>query len=354
MSNSKDAVRLGIIGCGRGTVVHHLPALARVPEIKVVAIADLDAARLKKTADRFDIPQRFEDYRTMISEASIEAAAIVTPTASHLEIGTAVLRAGKHLFMEKPLALTLEECDRLIAEAGRASCKALVGMNNRWHRLILQARNLIRSGTLGEPNGIHSTYTHRHPVESAPAWHKDRNIGGGVLFNDGVHHFDLWRFLLDTEVKEIFTHSKSSQYLDDDTCAVSASLDNGMVAGALFSFSTNPDSELEVFGEAGKLWISLYRFDGLRFSASTSYPGSIKTRLNMMANTLGAIPRALTAFRSGGYFDATYEMLWRHFAECIRKNRSPMCTLEDGRRALEITLAALRSGQTHAPVSIPH
>lgn len=352
MPSSGNTIRLGIIGCGRGTVVHHLPALARVPGIQVAAIADIDPGTLKRTADRFGIARYFEDYRTMLRDADIDAVAVVTPTPSHAEIGLASLRMGKHLLMEKPLALNLEECDSLIAEAPRASLKAMMALNNRWHRLAVRARSLVRSGILGQLKAIRSVYTHCHSGAGAPLWHKKRALGGGVLFNDGVHHFDLWRFLLDAEVTEIFCHSKPSDDFEDDTCTISARLDNGMVASAVFSFSTSPNSELEIFGDTGRLHLSLYRFDGLEFHANTSYPGSAKTRLRSMAHTLQEIPGALAGVRRGGDFTASYEALWRHFGDCIQRDIAPACTLEDGKRALQVTLAALSSAQSGTPVKV--
>jgi predicted dehydrogenase len=352
MTKDSSAIRIGIIGCGRGAQLHHLPALSRMPEFKVVAAADLDAQRLEKVAGRFGIALRCSDYRDLLDSADIEAVAVATPTASHCEIGLAALHAGKHLFMEKPLALSLEECGRLIGAAERAGAKAVVALNSRWHRLVLRARALIRSGALGDLKAVRSVYTHWHPGETAQLWHTQRALGGGVIINDGVHHFDLWRFLLDADVAEICADSKPSEHFDDDTCTVTARLNNGMLASALFSFSTSANSELEIFGEAGRLLISLYRFDGLEFCARTSYPGSIGTRLRAAVHTLRELPQALGTIRRGGDFGATYQALWKHFADCIRLDAQPGCTLADGRKALQIALATVASSQTRVPISL--
>lgn len=352
MTSSKNTIRIGIIGCGRGAQVHHLPVLTRLPEFKVVAAADLDPRLLQSVAGHFGIQNRFTDWREMIHSNEVEAVAVATPTASHCEIGMAVLREGKHLFMEKPLALNLDECDQLIAAAAGSGRKAVVALNSRWHRLVLRARELIRSGLLGNLKSIRSVYTHCHPGKTAQSWHKRRALGGGVMINDGVHHFDLWRFILGSEVTEIYAHSLSSEHFEDDTCTVTAQLDNGMLASGIFSFSTSANSELEIFGEEGRLLISLYRFDGLEFFAKTSFPGSIKTRLRSAVQTVKELPDGLGLIRRGGYFGFSYEALWKHFADCIRQDVQPGCTLEDGRKALQIALAALESTQTRCAVSL--
>ncbi len=351
--DSRGVIRLGIVGYGRGVQALHLPALARIPEFEVVAIADTDAERLAG-AERLGRVRRYEDYGIMFREAALDAIAVATPTASHAEIGLAALRMGKHLFMEKPLALNLEECAQLITAASRVPSKVVVALNNRWHRLVIRARDIIRRGTLGRLKAIRSVYTHWHPGENAQTWHKHRALGGGVLFNDGVHHFDLWRFLLDAEVTEIFAHSRPSEHFEDDTCTVSAQLDNGMTATALFSFSTSANSELEIFGDAGSLLLSLYRFDGLEFRAGTSYPGGLDTRLRSVGHTFSEISRAMATVRRGGDFSASYDALWSHFADCIGRDASPACSLEDGEKAVQIALAALESIKTRAPIPIIH
>jgi myo-inositol 2-dehydrogenase/D-chiro-inositol 1-dehydrogenase len=210
----------------------------------------------------------------------------------------------------------------------------------------------FRKGMLGNLKSICSVYTHCHSGKTAQSWHKRRALGGGVMINDGVHHFDLWRFLLGTEVTEIYADSMSSEHFEDDTCTVTARLDNGMLASGIFSFSTSANSELEIFGKEGRLLISLYRFDGLEFFAKTSDPGSIKTRLRSAVQTAKELPNALSLIRRGGYFGCSYEALWRHFADCIRQDAQPGCTLTDGRKALQIALAALESSQTRYAVAL--
>jgi myo-inositol 2-dehydrogenase / D-chiro-inositol 1-dehydrogenase len=352
MTSDRKAIQIGIIGCGRGSQALHLPILNRLPEFRVVALADLDQRLLQTVAGRFDIQNRYADWHEMLDAGNIEAIAVATPPASHFEMGMAALQAGMHLFMEKPLALSLEECDRLAQAASDAGTKAVVALNLRWHMLVLRARDLIRKGALGNLKSIRSVYTHCHPAATAQPWHKRRDLGGGVMINDGVHHFDLWRFLLNAEVKEIYSNSLSSEHFEDDTCTVTAQLDNGMLASGIFSFSTSANSELEIFGDKGRLLISLYRFDGLEFFPETANPGNIKMRLRSAGHALRELPNALALIRRRGYFGFSYESLWKHFADCIRRDARPGCSLADGRRALQVALAAVESSQARRAVAI--
>ena len=345
-------VGIGIIGCGKVAWERHLPALAHLKDARVVAAAEPDAARLKSVADRFGIAQRFTDYRALLDRNDVDAIAVLTPTGSHPEIGLAALDAGKHVLMEKPLALTLDECDRLIAGGAHSTKKSVVCFNLRWHRLVRRARAFIATGALGRIKAIRSTFAHYRLGFDAPDWHRKLALGGGVTLNDGVHHFDLWRWLLGSEVTRIFAASTPSEYFEDETSTVSAQMANGALASAVFTFKTSPASEVEIYGEAGRLYLSCYRFDGLEFFPHSIYPGNIADRVKKTLAAVKELPHAIRTARLGGDFQSTFCGLWRHFLDCIRRDHPSECTLQDGKRAVEIALAAVKSASSGEPVNI--
>jgi myo-inositol 2-dehydrogenase / D-chiro-inositol 1-dehydrogenase len=345
-------IRLGMIGAGRAANLLYLPVLARLPGIDVTALADTDSARLSEVARRHCILQQFPSHAILLEEAEVDAVAVVTPTPSHAAIALEVLRAGKHLFLDKPMAMNRKECDRLVEAAQDSRGKVLIGHNFRWHRLVNEARRKIKSGLLGSIKAIRSLYTHEHNTSSAQEWHRRRSSGGGVLFNDGVHHFDLWRFLLETEVLQVRCDASDSKWFEDDTCSVSARLANGALASAVFCFSTTANSEIEIFGEEGSLLLSLYRFDGLDFTPRGILPGGGRKRLRQWSNLLRSLPAGLAAARHGGDFDATYNGIWRHWADCLLHNNTPACTPKDGRAAVAVAIACIESASTGKTVQV--
>jgi predicted dehydrogenase len=349
---SDNPIRVGFVGCGRAAHIQHVPVLSALPNIEVTAIADPNSDRRGDLARRFSISQQFASHTDLLIDADVDAVVVATPTTSHAEIGLAVLQAGKHLFMEKPLAMNLQQCDQLIDAASRSQVKVLMGFNSRWHRLAVRAREIVRSGLLGPLKAIRSVYTHAHDGATAQPWHKTRALGGGVILNDGVHHFDLWRYLLDSDVVRVQAESIESKHFEDDTCTVSACMANGALASGLLSFSTSSNSELEIFGESGSLLLSLYRFDGLVFSPRAGLPGSIKTRGREVMNFLQQLPAGVHAIRRGGDFDASYIAMWRHYIDCIRKGAQPACTLGDGRAAISVVEACFESISTGRAVEI--
>jgi len=336
-------MKLGLIGCGQVAVDRHLPVLKSFSDVEVVAVAEIDSDRLKRVAERFQVRHRHTDYRNLLEQPEIEAVAVCVPLQVHSETAVAVLEAGKHLLIEKPLAMNLDECDRLIEQAARSPGKAMVGLNLRWHRLVRQARAIVQRGELGPLKLMRSEFVsgsqHR---PNFPEWSKHREQGGGVLIETATHHVDLWRFLLQSEVDEIFATSRSERF-DDDSAAITARMSNGVLASAIFSQGTSQNQAIEIFGQAGRLGVSCYRFDGLEYTSAASFPGDAATRLRGMVRTLTSLPQGALGMRRGGDVVDSFRAMWRHFIDAIEQDTAVECTLEDGRQALQIVLAALHS-----------
>lgn len=316
--NKGAPIRVGIIGCGRATRLHHLPALRGLPQFEVAALADVNPeARVE--GYRF-----FTDAGALIAEC--DAVAVATPTATHAGLAVAVLEAGRPLLLEKPAALNAEECGRIAAAQARAGQPVLVAHNARWHKLVREAKALIERGRAGEIVALRSTYTHAHSKPEGH-WHRHRAEGGGVLVNDGVHHFDLWRYLTGMEIEFLHTAAVDSDRFEDDTAAVTARLSNGALATAILTFNSTNQSEIEIHGDRATLLLNLYRFDGLHVLERDQMPGALKTRVREAVNFVRRLPARAS-------FDATYRAMWRHFADCVRGRALPECTIEDARRVL--------------------
>lgn len=346
MPDESKIIKLGIIGCGRVAEERHLPALKMLDKIKIVAISDVDSDRMQKVGGQLRVENQFADYRELIDCQGVEAVGVLTPTTSHAEISTAVLEANKHLLLEKPMAMNMDECDQLIEKSHQSSCKVLLGFNLRWHRLVQQARKFIKSGAMGNIKAINSVYTHYRLGQYAPDWHRKFALGGGVAFNEAVHHFDLWRYFTDSQIEKVSSFNRPSVYYEDETHVTSASLSNGTLATGIFTFQTSPTSEVEIYGDKGRLHLSMYRFDGLNFFPYSIYPGDIFDRFKKLLFTFQQLPQAIQALRLGGDFASTFYYLWQHFIDCINNNTAPGCTLEDGKQAVLASLATMESAKT--------
>ncbi|MCC2642047.1 MAG: oxidoreductase domain protein [Nitrospira sp.] len=343
-------IKIGIIGCGWATETLHLPSLRRVGGYQIAAVADLDTMRSELLASRMGIRQWFSKPSQLIEHPDVEAVAICVPPDHHASLAVEAINAGKHVFIEKPMTLSIDQADRLAAAAKGSGSKVLVGFNLRWHRLLLHAKRLVDASSVGSLISMRTVFTNalQHD-ETSPAWRKDRGCGGGVIHDLAVHHFDLWRFLLSTEVREISASCRSDSG-QDQAAIISARMANGLLVSSVFAHGTSNDHQVELYGTKGKVHISLYRHDGLQCDADGENRFS-KTLQRVSAKVM-ALPTAFAAARNGGMIFATYDEQWRHFYDCIRSDAPINCTIDDGRRAVELAVAAVESSATGRPVTM--
>lgn len=343
-------VKLGIIGCGWATANLHLPALRRIPQYEIVALADVDIGRAEDLGGRLGVRYRLAEALALIEHPDVDAVAVCVPPGEHASLATAAIDAGKHVFIEKPLTLTVDQADRLVDRAKRTDTKILVGFNLRWHRLVRQAKAMLDSHELGPLALVRTVFTTAlcHD-ERLVAWRRDRSCGGGVIQDLAVHHFDLWRFLLSTEVQEISVSARSERW-EDEAAIISARMANGILISSVFASGTSETHELECYGQHGRLRVSCYRYDGLQssFNEQRGVAGIIREA----AARAIALPAAIARIRYGGEIFASYDAQWRHFLECIATDGKVACTVEDGRRAVELAVAAMESSLTGQSVSL--
>lgn len=195
-------LKLGIAGLGRGFTVL-LPTLAHHPRIEVVAAADpRDAAR-----DRFEADfggTSYENIAALCTDAAVEAVYIATPHEMHADHAVIAAEAGKHVLVEKPMALSVEDCTRMIAAAQAAGVHLLVGPSHSYDAPVRLARQIIDAGDCGPVRMITALnftdflYRPRRPEEF------DTALGGGVVFSQGAHQVDVARYLCGGMVESVY------------------------------------------------------------------------------------------------------------------------------------------------------
>jgi len=346
-----DDVRIGLIGAGEVTEHKHLRALGRVTGARVVALADPDAARCARVAARFGIPRTFESADACLAAGEVDIIGVLTPPASHRTLAVEALRNGCHVLVEKPLGLSLADCDAIVAAGAQGPGLAMTGFHMRWHRLLRLARDHVRSGRLGHLESIRATWNSPRGDETAPSWKRLRTSGGGAIVELGVHLFDLWRFLLDTEVIDVFARARHGTR-DDESAIVSATLANGMLAQAALSERTSHDIEVEVCGDAGRLRVSCQRFDGYEVYARGETAGMLGPRARGIARTMRELPRGLAQMRRLGDYGDSYRGEWQHLVDCVRHGGAPDCSLDAGREAVRVALAAAASASAGVPIRV--
>jgi myo-inositol 2-dehydrogenase / D-chiro-inositol 1-dehydrogenase len=309
----------GLIGAGWIGTFHAQTLASRLPGVRLAAIADpqlSDAARALA-------PVHYADPLDLIDDPAIDAVAICTPAPTHAALVVAAARAGKHVFCEKPMALTLAEADDAIDAAETAGVALQVGFNRRFADDFAAMRAGIADGAVGTPQLLRSLT--RDPGISAEV---AARVKPWTIFNETlIHDFDTLCWLNPgARVTEVYAQADAlvhPQYKDAgflDTSVVQLRFDNGAfaVAEANFQAAYGYDVRGEVFGSAGVL-------------------------------LAGRAPEDASPANVDLFADA-YVAQFAHFAECIRTGTTPSVTGHDARVALEIALAARESVETGAPV----
>jgi predicted dehydrogenase len=334
---------VGVLGCGFVTRVHHLPALDALPELRPVALADPDGAARERAAAGRDV-RVHADPAAVIGDPAVDVVAVCAPPATHVDLALAALDAGKHVLLEKPLAVEVSDAARLVEGAASAAPLATVGLVYRWHRLNRAARELVRAGRVGAVSALQVVTTSdalRAP-ERAAAWRADPAAGGGPLFELGTHAIDLWRFLTGQDVVSC------DATVSPTGAALAGRLSDGTPASATLSMLAGANQELVVYGTEATLRVRGDRYDGLELVPTGRLPGDPGMRLRAAARGARELPAALRSRRAGGDLRAAFAAQWRAFAAAIRGEAPLEVTLADGLRALEIVVAARRAAGAEA------
>ena len=345
-------LRLGIVGCGWVALERHLPALAHAPEVAVVALADVDQQALARATAFAPCARHFSSAEALADDPTVEAVAVTVPPADHVPVALAALAAGKHVFVEKPLAASLEEADALLAAAEASPCKVVVGFNFRHHRFVQRAREMIVDGELGKVTCVRSAFTNDVPLDDAAGWRGSRALGGGGILDRAVHEIDLWRYLLADEVTDVYAVSNPGR-TEDDVAVITARMRRGALATIVVLDSAVVSHELTIYGSRASARLDLCRFDGFAVEATGSLPGSPRARLLRARGVLSDARANARAVRRGGDYILTYEDEWRRFAATVRRDLPAEPALADGRAALEVALAAVESAGSGAPIQMP-
>lgn len=337
-------VRVAIAGCGRVTREHHLPAIASLPDVTVVALADTDRARCRATADRFAVSGRFATAHEMLEQSeAVDLVCVAVPPAAHVEIGLEALRRRLPVMIEKPLSLDLDEADRVVEAAATAGVPGFSGFNLRRHRLVQEARQIVAAGRLGPLRAVRSVLTSSlRRQRGFPDWRRRVEAGGGSLTELAVHHVDLWRYVLDREVLRVSAFI-GHQPVQEETVSLGAELEGDVSVSALFCQGTVAANRLEVYGADGCMRLSLYRADGLEVLPLGRHPGGVGVRVRALARSVGAIWRHRRQVRRGGVYLESFRRHWAAVADALRRGTPPPSSLDDGRRALRVLVAARRS-----------
>ena len=188
-------LKAGVIGCG-GHSHRHLQTYAEMPEMELVAVADLNPERARAAAEKFGAPHHYTDYREMLARHALDVVSLSLPPAVNRDAAVAALNGGAHVLVSKPMARNLAEAKDMVAAAERAEKRLSVGLQNRLYPESRALREFIAAGNLGRI--YHSRLWHGHVmnIPDTPTMYKRSLAGGGVVFHTTVHLLDVILWIL--------------------------------------------------------------------------------------------------------------------------------------------------------------
>ncbi|MDP9579679.1 UNVERIFIED_ORG: myo-inositol 2-dehydrogenase/D-chiro-inositol 1-dehydrogenase [Bacillus sp. 1751] len=329
-------IRIGLVGAGRMGSFHGRTIACKIHGAKLNAIADPVSGAAERLAKELGVSKAYTDPKEMFQDPHIDAVVIAAPARSHADLIVAAANAGKAVFCEKPMAITLEEADKAILAAQNANVPLQVGFNRRFASDFRAAHNDIVEGRIGTPQLLRSLT--RDPGLGDPTPIPEWTIFLETL----IHDFDTLLYLNPgAEPIEVYAVADAlvrPDFKDKgllDTAVVNIRFDNGAIATAEANFQAvyGYDVRGEVFGSAGMVMA-----------------GGVQ-QTNMIRYTSEGISRD-TYRRDTELLHDAYVAELTSFVECVRNDSTPYVTGNDARRALSIALACITSVKTNTPVKI--
>lgn len=333
---SKDRVNVGVIGAGRIGRVHAENLAYRIPNAKLVAVADVIQDAAEKLGHDFQVPNIFKDYHSILEDKSVDAVVICSSTDTHAQIIEDAAAAKKNMFCEKPIALNLARIDQALTAVNKAGVKLQIGFNRRFDPSFRRVHDLVASGQLGDPQILR--ISSRDPAPPPIAYVK---VSGGIFLDMTIHDFDMARFMMG-DVEEVYAAGNVlidpaiGKAGDIDTAVITLRFVNGGLGvidnsrKAVYGY----DQRVEVFGSKG---------------VAAADNRTADTVLQSDADGVrGALPLHFFVER---YAEAYAEEM-RAFIDCILKDKTPPVTGQDGRAPVVIGYAAKKSYEENRPVKL--
>jgi myo-inositol 2-dehydrogenase/D-chiro-inositol 1-dehydrogenase len=330
-------LKIALLGAGRIGQVHASNLAYRITSAELVAIADVNKDAAQACAAKYRIPTISFNPLDVIDNPDVDAVLICTSTDTHVDLIEAAAKAGKHIFCEKPIAVTLPDVDRALDVVARAGVQLQVGFNRRFDANYARVRHAVVSGEIGEPHILH--IISRDPAPVPISYIK---VSGGIFLDMSIHDFDMSRFLIGSEVDEVYVQADVRidpairAEGDVDTAVTLLRFTNGVIGTidnsrkAVYGY----DQRVEVFGSGGAI------------NSYNNYPN------NTVLSNASAVKRDLPLnFFLERYTESYVSEIEQFVSAVVNKQPVPV-TGYDGKMAFVIGLAAKKSWLEKRPVKI--
>ncbi|MCB0103143.1 MAG: Gfo/Idh/MocA family oxidoreductase [Anaerolineales bacterium] len=330
--------RFGIIGCGR-IAPRHADTLADIPDAELVQVCDVIESRAHAFAEKYGAAYCL-NYHDLLANPEVDIVNICTPSGMHAEMTIAALKAGKHVIVEKPMAMNPADADRMIAAAKEADRKLCIVLQNRYNPPMQDFYHAVRDGKIGHILLGSVTVRWYRPQEYYnDGWHGTKSMDGGALMNQSIHHIDALQWLVGVPVKSVFAYTATlaHQMEAEDAGVVVVKFENGALAtieGSTVTYPQNLEASVALFGEKGSLKVggtALNRKVFWKIAGEIEHEKELLTREEVDPPSI---------------YGASHRHVIEDMMQAIDENREPQTNGAEGRKSLVLVNAMYESART--------
>lgn len=343
-------MKYALIGCGRISPNHI--AAAKENNLEITALCDIDYANAKDKIVKFELDEKirvYTDYRKMLAKEKPELVGIATESGIHASIALDCIEAGCNLIIEKPIALSLKDADRIIQRAEEKGVKVSACHQNRFNKSIQKIREAFEKNRFGKMyyGTAHIRWARDYEYYARAKWRGTWEQDGGALMNQCIHNIDLLRWMMGDEITEVIgmTDRLKHDFIEAEDLGIAlVKFRNGaygIIEGTTDIYPKNLEETLYLFGEKGTVKAggqSVNVIEEWKFSDMLDDPEQVKSEFHENPPNV---------------YGYGHKPLYQDVIEAIQADRAPYVDAKAGRRALELVLAIYKSAAEGRPVKLP-
>jgi UDP-N-acetyl-2-amino-2-deoxyglucuronate dehydrogenase len=335
-------VNFGIVGCGH-IAKKHVQALEHITNARLVAVCDNDLQRTVPFVEKQGVSS-YQNYEDFLKDPEVKAVIICTPSGLHAAMGEKAAHAGKHILLEKPFVLDLNQGKNLVELCKSQGVKLGVVHPNRAKPLVQALREAVYGGWFDKITHASALLRWNRAPEyfNMAAWRGTRDLDGGILFNQAIHNIDLFNWLLGP-VDEVFAYGATQLHKIEceDVCVCTLKFKSGalgVIEAAVTLYPENLEESIAIFGSQGTAVLggkSLSKIQEWKFSSLTE--AEAKSQVELLNNGSNA---------------AGHKEVVENFVKAITQNLDPLVSGEEALKVLYLVKAIYQSISTHQPVKV--
>ena len=343
------SIKVGIIGCGKIAQVRHIPEYAANPNAEVYGFYDINLARAEELAKKYG-GKAYASYEELLADPEIVAVSVCAANHAHAEISIAALKAGKHVLCEKPMAVTLEECEAMVAAAKESGKYLMIGQNQRLAKAHAKAKELIEQGAIGKVLTFRTIFGHGGPETwsidpGANVWFFDKTKAAmGAMADLGIHKTDMIQYVLGSKIVKTQAVLTTLDKKDatgnligvDDNAICIYQMENGVIGTmtASWTYYAAEDNTTVIYGSKGELRL----YDDPKYSVQQINADG--TRIDYQIDQIQTNDNQTAS----GIIDL--------FVDCLVENKEPEISGENVLHAMKAVFASIESSAKGCAIEV--